>query len=67
MIKIRIFEKKPIKGGTPAIENKIIEVVIAKNELNLKSLNEYNVLVKKLTYCCKIQNKIIIEMLYINK
>ena len=29
-IEIRIFEKKPKKGGTPAIENKTIDKIVVK-------------------------------------
>ena len=37
---INSFEKKPIKGGTPAIENNNIVIKNKINELNVISLNE---------------------------
>jgi hypothetical protein len=43
-IKIKSFEKNPIKGGTPEIENKVIDSKVTKKKLNLRSLKEYNVL-----------------------
>jgi hypothetical protein len=38
------FEKKPIKGGTPAIENSNIEMFRTKNEFWVNSLKVYKVL-----------------------
>jgi hypothetical protein len=39
-IKIRSLVKNPMKGGTPAIENKTIERDVTKKKLNLRSLKE---------------------------
>jgi hypothetical protein len=50
-IKIKSLEKKPIKGGTPAIENNTIVKVDKKKKLNLTSLKEYKVLKLKLINC----------------
>jgi hypothetical protein len=41
---MKSFEKKPIKGGTPAIEKRRIVIVIKKKLLKLKLLNECKVL-----------------------
>lgn len=43
--KINILEKKPQKGGTPAIEKRTTTKIFVKVEVAPKSLNVYNVLV----------------------
>ena len=60
---IKILEKKPIKGGTPAKDKKIIVKELIKKKFNFKSLNEYIVLKLKLMNCCKIQKIIKIDIL----
>jgi hypothetical protein len=44
-----------MNGGTPEIENKVMESKDTKKKLNLRSLKEYNVLKLWLTNCCKVQ------------
>lgn len=53
--RMRIFVKKPIKGGIPAIEKREIVMVVRKKKLNLKSENENKVLILKLTNCVRVQ------------
>jgi hypothetical protein len=45
--KIKIFEKKPKKGGTPAIEKRIKVTTIRKREFDFKSPNELMVVILK--------------------
>lgn len=52
IISSKSFVKNPIKGGTPAIENKQTVSVKVKKKLNFKSLNEYKVFKLKLMNCC---------------
>jgi hypothetical protein len=42
---MKSFEKKPIKGGTPAIEKRSTVRLSTVNELKLNSFNEYRVFV----------------------
>jgi hypothetical protein len=53
--KINNLEKKPIKGGIPAIEKSEIVIIDKKKKLNLKSAKENKVLKLKLTYCLIVQ------------
>jgi len=53
-VKIKSFEKKPQKGGTPAIENNAIINTLVKKLLEPKSLKEYNVFKSKLTNWNKV-------------
>ena len=63
VINIKIFVKKPQKGGTPAID-KIVRVKIFVNKLeDPKSEKENKVLVSKLTNWKKIKNKTKRDML----
>lgn len=57
-IKINNFEKNPINGGTPAIENNETAIIVVKNVLNLKSTNEAIVLKPLLTVCWIVQKRI---------
>ena len=43
-VRIKSFEKKPMKGGTPAIEKSKIVIVNKKKLLKLKLLNDCRVL-----------------------
>jgi hypothetical protein len=43
-VKINSLEKKPQKGGTPAIENKAKIKTLVKKLLEPRSLKEYSVL-----------------------
>jgi len=43
-VNINIFEKKPQKGGTPAIEKRAKIKTLVKKLFEPKSLNEYKVL-----------------------
>ena len=43
-VKIKILEKKPRKGGTPAIENRAIIKIFEKKFEEPNSVNEYRVL-----------------------
>jgi hypothetical protein len=65
-VRIKSLEKNPIKGGTPAIENRRIVIVIKKKLLKLKLLNECRVLNCVKTVLKRTQNSVISEVLYIN-
>jgi hypothetical protein len=65
-VRIKSLEKNPIKGGTPAIENKRIVMVIRKKLLKLKLLKECRVLNCVKTVLKRTQNKVTREVLYIN-
>lgn len=60
------FEKKPMKGGTPAIENSNIVTLKSKKLSKLKLLNECNVLNWVKTVLNISQNKVSREELYMN-
>jgi len=51
---MKIFEKKPQNGGTPAIENKVIIRILVKILLVPKSLKECRVFKSKLTNWNKV-------------
>jgi len=53
-VKMKIFEKKPQNGGTPAIENKVIIRILVKILLVPKSLKECRVFKSKLTNWNKV-------------
>jgi hypothetical protein len=55
VINISNLEKKPTKGGTPAIEKSTTVITDKKKKLNLKSANEYIVFIFELTHCFKVQ------------
>jgi hypothetical protein len=61
------FVKNPIKGGIPAIDNRVIVNKVVKNGLNLNVLNEYIVLEEFKTICWNMAKIIINEQLYTNK
>ena len=62
--KIKIFEKNPTKGGTPAIDiSETIKIVKIKT-LVLNWLKEYKVFELKLIKEKKLQKKKISEILY---
>ena len=65
-VNINSFEKKPIKGGTPAIENNNIVIVIKEKLLKLKLLKECSVLNWVSTVLNNTQNNDIREVLYMN-
>jgi hypothetical protein len=65
-VNIKSLEKNPIKGGTPAIENNRIVIVIKKKLLKLKLLNECKVLNCVSTVLNRTQKSVISEVLYIN-
>lgn len=65
-VNIKSLEKKPIKGGTPAIENSRIVIVIKKKLLKLKLLNDCKVLNCVNTVLKSTQKSVISEVLYIN-
>lgn len=60
------FEKNPINGGTPAIENNKTVTVKRKKGFKLKPVKEWRVLKLELTRLNSVQNKIVKERLYIN-
>ena len=60
---MKSLEKKPMKGGTPAIENKSIGVNVREKELKLKPLNEWRVLNLVVTTLNKVQNSVIKDVL----
>jgi hypothetical protein len=61
---IIILAKKPINGGTPAIDkNKIVNVETAR-VFCLTSIKEFIVLRFVVTNCINVQNKKIKDMLY---
>jgi hypothetical protein len=64
--KINNFEKNPKNGGTPAIENNIIEVEIKNNEFVLMCLREKIVFVEVEWYWKRTRKKINRDILYIN-
>lgn len=60
------LEKKPIKGGTPAIEKSRIVIVNKKKLLKLKLLNDCKVLNWVKIVLKSSQNNVINDVLYIN-
>ena len=60
------LEKKPTKGGTPAIEKSNIVIVSKKKLLKLKLLNEWRVLNCVKTVLKSTQNRVINDVLYIS-
>lgn len=57
------FEKNPINGGTPAIENNNMVIEIKKKLLKLKLLKDWSVLNWVSTVLNKTQNKVISDVL----
>ena len=53
---MKIFEKKPRKGGTPAIENKDTSKNFVKVLEKPKALNECRVFISVLTICNNVEN-----------
>ena len=66
IVSIKSFEKNPIKGGTPAIENRIIVIVVRWKLLKENLLNECRVLKFVRTTVKRTQNNEIKEVLYKN-
>jgi hypothetical protein len=62
-VNINSFEKKPINGGTPAIENSNIVIEIRKKLLKLKLLNDCSVLNCVSTVLKSTQKRVISEVL----
>jgi hypothetical protein len=62
-IKISSLEKKPKKGGTPAIDKNKIVITKTKKKLYFKSVNECKVFELEFMNCVKVQNNIIKEKL----
>jgi hypothetical protein len=60
------LEKKPIKGGTPAIEKRSMVMAIRKKLLKLKLLKECKVLNCVRTVLKRTQKRVINEVLYMN-
>ena len=58
--------KNPAKGGTPAIENKVIEIISKELELKLSPEKELSVLVAEDELFISIQKSINRLKLYIN-
>ena len=65
-VRINNFEKKPIKGGTPAIENNSIVIANKKKLLKLKLLNDCKVLNWVNTVLNNNQKRVIKDVLYTN-
>ena len=57
------FEKKPIKGGTPAIENKINVIIVKQKLLKVNPWNDCKVLNLVKIELNNVQNKVISEKL----
>ena len=65
-VNIKILEKKPQNGGTPAIENKATMSIFEKKLFEPKSLNDWVVLISKLLNWNNVKNIINRDKLYIN-
>jgi hypothetical protein len=60
---MKSLEKKPINGGTPAIEKSSIVSSRVKKELKLKPLKEYRVLNCVIITLNIVQNKVVRDRL----
>lgn len=65
-VKIKSLEKKPVKGGTPAMDKRAIVVENVKKKLSLNLLKAYIDLALKLIKVYKFQNITKSAKLYIN-
>ena len=63
---INSFEKKPINGGTPAIDKSITVIANTKNELKLRVESEWRVLKPESIKLKNVQKSSVKDMLYIN-
>lgn len=62
-VNINSLEKKPTNGGTPAIENSKMVIVIKKKLLKLKLLKDWSVLNCDSTVLNNTQKRVISEVL----
>ena len=62
-VSMKSFEKKPINGGTPAIEKMISVIVVKKKLLKLKPWNDWSVLNFVSVELNRVQNNAIKDIL----